>query len=54
MPISDLFPKAGITFWDVAHESNGESWLMDIQDQLEILQCVLPKWTRNHRFGHTN
>ena len=23
MPISDLFPKAGIKFWDVAHESNG-------------------------------
>lgn len=23
MPISDLFPRAGITFWDVAHESNG-------------------------------
>jgi len=23
MPISDLFTKAGITFWDVAHESNG-------------------------------
>ncbi len=23
MPISDLFPKAGINFWDVAHESNG-------------------------------
>ena len=23
MPISDLFEKAGITFWDVAHESNG-------------------------------
>jgi len=23
MPISDLFPKAGITFWDVAHETNG-------------------------------
>ena len=22
-PISDLFPKAGITFWDVAHECNG-------------------------------
>ena len=22
MPISDLFPKAGITFWDVAHEGN--------------------------------
>jgi len=20
MPISDLFPKAGITFWDCAHE----------------------------------
>src|SRR5918911_3360528 len=23
MPISDLFPAAGITFWDVAHEANG-------------------------------
>src|SRR5918997_5847122 len=23
MPVSDLFPRAGITFWDVAHESNG-------------------------------
>ena len=23
MPISDLFPKAGIRFWDVAHECNG-------------------------------
>jgi sulfoacetaldehyde acetyltransferase len=23
MPISDLFPRAGIKFWDVAHESNG-------------------------------
>ena len=23
MPISDLFPSAGITFWDVAHETNG-------------------------------
>src|SRR6516162_7953461 len=23
MPISDLFPQAGITFWDVAHEANG-------------------------------
>ncbi len=23
MPISDLFPEAGITFWDVAHETNG-------------------------------
>lgn len=22
MPVSDLFPKAGITFWDCAHESN--------------------------------
>jgi hypothetical protein len=23
MPISDLFTRAGITFWDVAHETNG-------------------------------
>src|SRR5260370_36693052 len=23
MPISDLFPQAGIAFWDVAHETNG-------------------------------
>src|ERR1700752_1011122 len=27
MPISDLFPKAGITFWDCAHETNaGMIW----------------------------
>ena len=25
MPISDIFPDAGITFWDVAHETNGGS-----------------------------
>ena len=23
MPISDLFPKAGIQFWDCAHEGSG-------------------------------
>ena len=23
MPVSDLFPQAGIKFWDVAHECNG-------------------------------
>src|SRR5437870_5612550 len=23
MPISDLFPSAGITFWDCAHEGSG-------------------------------
>ena len=23
MPVSDLFDRAGITFWDVAHEGNG-------------------------------
>lgn len=23
MPISDIFPKAGITFWDCAHEGSG-------------------------------
>ena len=23
MPISDLFPKAGISFWDCAHEGSG-------------------------------
>ena len=23
MPISDYFPKAGITFWDCAHEGSG-------------------------------
>ena len=43
MPISDLFPKAGITFWDVAHESNGGIMAEVIQDQLVKLQCVLPK-----------
>ena len=26
MPISDLFPRAGITFWDCAHAKAG--WMM--------------------------
>ena len=45
MPISDLFPKAGITFWDVAHESNGGIMADGYTDQLVKLQCVLQKWT---------
>jgi len=43
MPVSDLFPKAGITFWDVAHESTAVSLLTDILVQLGKLQCVLLK-----------
>ena len=41
MPISDLFPKAGITFWDVAHECNG-GYICDgyTLDHLAKLQCV--------------
>ena len=35
MPISDIFPDAGITFWDVAHETNGGLLQMVIQDLLE-------------------
>jgi sulfoacetaldehyde acetyltransferase len=30
MPISDLFPKAGITFWDCAHEGSGGMMAMAI------------------------
>ena len=43
MPVSDLFPKAGIAFWDVAHESNGGLIADGYTRQLEKLQCVLHK-----------
>ena len=44
MPISDLFPKAGITFWDVAHESNG-GLIADgyTRSTGQNMQCVLLK-----------
>ena len=41
MPISDLFPKAGITFWDVAHETNGGIIADGYTGQLVKCQCVL-------------
>ena len=50
MPISDLFPKAGITFWDVAHESNGgliADGLHSIHWQNSNVYCS--KWTRYNR-----
>ena len=43
MPISDLFPKAGITFWDVAHESNGGIMADGYTRSTGKLQCVLLK-----------
>ena len=35
MPISDIFPDAGITFWDVAHETNGGLIAMVTHELLE-------------------
>ena len=47
MAISDLFPKAGITFWDVAHETNGGLMLMDIQEQRKNVNGYCSKWGSN-------
>tara|TARA_B100001996_G_scaffold284436_1_gene224763 strand:+ start:367 stop:600 length:234 start_codon:yes stop_codon:yes gene_type:complete len=43
MPISDLFPDAGITFWDVAHETNGGLIADDTLELLEKCQWLLHK-----------
>ena len=43
MPISDLFPKAGITFWDVAHETNGGIIADGYTRSTGKCQCVLLK-----------
>ena len=43
MAISDLFPKAGITFWDVAHETNGGLIAEDTPEQQEKCQWLLLK-----------
>src|SRR5687768_16123887 len=49
MPVSDLFPKAGITFWDVAHETNGglmadgrsEEHTSELQSRLHLVCRLL-------------
>ena len=54
MPISDLFPKAGITFWDVAHETNGgliRRWLHSGNWKNVYGNCS--KWSRYHRSSYT-
>ena len=43
MPISDIFPDAGITFWDVAHETNGGLIADGYTDPLEKCQWSLHK-----------
>ena len=46
MPISDLFPKAGITFWDVAHENNGGIIADGYTRATEKCLCALHKMAR--------
>ena len=41
MPISDIFPDAGITFWDVAHETNGGLIQTATQELQEKCQWLL-------------
>ena len=43
MPISDIFPDAGITFWDVAHETNGGLIADGLREPLEKCQWSLHK-----------
>ena len=48
MPISDIFPEAGITFWDVAHETNG-GLIADGYTDLQV-KCL---WSL-HRTGQAS
>ena len=51
MPVSDLFPKAGITFWDCAHECN--AGMMGRRLYANIRKHIAghcPEWSRNHEF----
>ena len=55
MPISDLFPVAGITFWDVAHESNG-GLIADGYTRAtgKNVNGYCSEWTRYYRVSNTN
>ena len=56
MPISDLFPKAGIRFWDCAHEgsggmmadgytrASGKMSMMIAQNGRESGSCIFPSF----------
>ena len=53
MPISDLFPKAGITFWDCAHESNG-GMMCDGYTRAtgKMAMCHRPERAGHHQLRH--
>ncbi|MDA9728075.1 thiamine pyrophosphate-binding protein [Candidatus Pelagibacter sp.] len=55
MPISDLFPEAGITFWDVAHETNG-GLIADGYTRAtgKNVNGDCSKWSRYNRTCYTN
>ena len=46
MPISDIFPDAGITFWDVAHETNGGLIADGYKSYRKNVNGNCSKWTR--------
>jgi thiamine pyrophosphate-dependent acetolactate synthase large subunit-like protein len=55
MPISDIFPDAGITFWDVAHETNGGLIADGIhKGYRKNVYGNSPKWTRDNRISNSN
>ncbi len=55
MPISDLFPQAGITFWDVAHEANG-GLICDgyTRSTGKMAHGHCPKWSGHHGLCHAD
>ena len=53
MPISDRFPKAGITFWDVAHESNGGIMADGYTRSTGKIAMYCTKWTWYNWLGYT-
>jgi sulfoacetaldehyde acetyltransferase len=52
MPISDLFPKAGITFWDVAHECNGGYMADGYTRATGKIAMYRAEWPRYHQLRH--
>ena len=55
MPISDLFPQAGIKFWDVAHEGNG-GMICDGYTRAtgKIAMAICSEWPWYHQFYHAD
>ena len=54
MPISDIFPDAGITFWDVAHETNGGLIADGYTRDWKNVYGHCTKWSWDYRISYSN